>query len=152
VCSFEHKTASSAYCAINFFADTYGRTCTYLQVFEAYLGGGFMFPYVSNGTNPPTSRKMTPSEANVALNRAWSEFRQTADDREDLPEHISSRYIRHRFVTQVLSEGGHDAIEEAADHMSHAVKTAKQRYDASLGYAKTVRTSRRFREYLAGPF
>jgi hypothetical protein len=27
---FEHKTASSATCAVNFFGDTYGRACTYV--------------------------------------------------------------------------------------------------------------------------
>jgi hypothetical protein len=145
---FEHKT-----CAINFFGDTYGRAFTYVQVFgEAYLGGGFMFPHVSVTTNSPTSRKMTPSSANVAVKRVWSEFQETADDRDELPEHISSRFIRHCFVTQVHSDGGHEAIQEAAYHMPHAVKTAKQRYDASLGYGKTVHTSRRFRQYLAGAF
>jgi hypothetical protein len=32
---------------------------------------GLMFPHLST-TNPPTSLKMTPSEANVALNRVWA--------------------------------------------------------------------------------
>jgi hypothetical protein len=67
---FEHKTASSATCAINFFGETHGRACTYVQVFgDVYLySTGLMFPHLST-TNPPTSLKMTPSEANVALNR-----------------------------------------------------------------------------------
>lgn len=145
---FEHKTASSSRCPVNFHGDLYRRASQYIQVFGRHFlfSCQFMFPYVSPNS-PDSSVKMSHSQFNVAINRLWSTFRAQAMD--ELPMKINSRYIRHSFVTAVHQAGNTTTqMSEAAEHMSHSLATAKSSYDASLGVSRTSRTSRLFRQLL----
>jgi hypothetical protein len=123
---YDHKTSATSSCPVNFYAERY------VRIFgeRLLLPTGRMFPHATSLV-PGNALQMTRSQYNVAINRAWTEFRSVALDHR-LPDNISSRYIRHAMVTAVHEEGDTVAIAEAADHMSHSVTTAKSHYDASL--------------------
>jgi hypothetical protein len=100
---FEHKTASSFRCPVNFHGDLYRRASQYVEGRRFLYSSQFMFPYVSANSSD-TSVKMTHSQFNVAIKRLWSAYRSQAMD-DELPEKINSRYIRHSFVTAVHERG-----------------------------------------------
>jgi hypothetical protein len=145
---FEHKTATSSRCPVNFHGELYRRASQYIDVFgrRFQYSCQLMFPYVSPNS-ADASVKMTHSQFNVEINKLWSAYRSQSMD-DEMPEKINSRFIRHSFVTAVHEKGDKTEMSEAAEHMSHSLATAKSSYDASLGVSRTIRTSRLFRQLL----